>query len=83
MVTIFKAVVGDNADVVTVFTVTLANGTLRVSGNAEVAASLGIPTEPLILLDGETINPEEEPDYYLEKLPYAYYGSRFFAEFIA
>lgn len=83
MVTIFRKT-NDEGNQETVFTVTLAEGgVLRVSGNTDAAEMLGIPATPLSLLDGSVVDPEEEPDLYLEKLAEAYSGSRLRAEFVA
>lgn len=83
MVTIFRKTADDGTEE-TVFTVTLAEGgVLRVSGNTDAAEMLGVPTQPLSLPDGSVVDPEDEPDLYLEKLPVMYTGSRLRAEFVA
>jgi len=82
MVTIFRKTLDDGKQE-TIFTVTLSQGVLQVSGNVDAAEMLGIPDQPLSLLDGSIVDPEQEPDLYLEKLPEMYTGSRLRAEFVA
>jgi hypothetical protein len=82
VVTIFRKTL-DNGGQETVFTVTLTQGVLQVSGNVDAAEMLGVPDQSLALPDGSIVDPAEEPDLYLEKLPLAYSGSRLRAEFVA
>ncbi len=83
MVTIFRKTEDDGTQE-TVFVVTLAEGgVLRVSGNKVAAEMLGIPTQPLRLLDGSFVDPKDDPYLYLKKLAVMYSGSRLRAEFVA
>lgn len=82
MIVIFRET-NDEGDQQTLFTVTLTNGVLLVSGDVAVAEMLEIPDRPLVLIGGEVIDPKEEPDLYLEQLAVAYSGSRLRAEFVA
>jgi hypothetical protein len=60
------------------FIVGLVDGRLDVVwGKREMARKLGVPDEPIVVLD--LIDPKAEPERYLENLKYAFGGSRLWA----
>jgi hypothetical protein len=57
-----------------VFAVHLRGGVLIVTGDADAARRLGIPTDP-IGHPAPAADPRSDPEAYLRALPFAYGGS--------